>query len=605
MNFGNYILNFFTQFIGTPAILVGLFAFVGCLLQKKKISEAITSTIKTAIGFIIIGAGAGVIAGSISKLGSAFNLLFDRTGVIANNDVIPGLLLQTSNIVLTGSLVMITAMVLNIVLARITRFKYIYLTGHVLFYFSVMFASVMHVAGLNLDKVENIVSTVISGGMLVSMYMVLTPALLNKHVIRITQNENLALGHTGALGYWLSGSIGSLISKMSKKPCKSTEEVNFPKTLAFLRNTNVAIGITMLILYLIIYFTTWAVRGYDAMVVAEIIKKDDDVFVQGLLQSFTFAAGVEIVLIGVRMFIAEIVPSFQGISQKVVPNAKPALDCPIVFPYAPNAVLIGFVSSFIGGIIAMGITILIVSIHGINVNLWVIIIPSIVPHFFVGATCGVFGNAKGGIKGAIIGSFVNGLIISFVPFLFIGLQMVSSLKDNNQIVAWGDGDFLLGIPFGLIAKYSNQFAVWLIPVISAILWILLPVYSLFSKNKNTKLNTKQDKSTTQIDESKNETTKIKTKYDFTKQNKIVAVCGQGLGSSLLIEMNLKNVVKKLDLPIEVIHTNLNSFDSNDESILAVVCGVDLENSINFDRKIVLENLLDPKQAEEKIKEFLE
>ncbi|PVF10546.1 PTS ascorbate transporter subunit IIC, partial [Yersinia pestis] len=87
---------------------------------------------------------------------------------------------------------------------------------------------------------------------------------------------------------------------------------------------------------------------------------------------------------GVRMVIAEIVPAFKGISDKLVPNAKPALDCPVVFPYAPNAVLVGFLSSFAAGLIGM------FALYLLNMT---VIIPGVVPHFFVGAAAGVFGNA--------------------------------------------------------------------------------------------------------------------------------------------------------------------------------------------------------------------
>ena len=51
-----------------------------------------------------------------------------------------------------------------------------------------------------------------------------------------------------------------------------------------------------------------------------------------IIQSLTFAAGVYIILAGVRMVIAEIVPAFKGIADKLVKDAKPALDCPTVFP---------------------------------------------------------------------------------------------------------------------------------------------------------------------------------------------------------------------------------------------------------------------------------
>jgi PTS system ascorbate-specific IIC component len=126
---------------------------------------------------------------------------------------------------------------------------------------------------------------------------------------------------------------------------------------------------------------------------------------------------------GVRMIIAELVPSFKGISDKVIPGAIAGVDCPIVFPFAPNAVLIGFLSSLVAGFVSMGITIGISQAPGVDINLVAVILPGIIPHFFLGATSGVFGNQKGGVHGAVAGAFVHGMILSFVPMMFLGLQL--------------------------------------------------------------------------------------------------------------------------------------------------------------------------------------
>ncbi|MFR6666839.1 MAG: PTS transporter subunit IIC, partial [Thomasclavelia spiroformis] len=66
-----------------------------------------------------------------------------------------------------------------------------------------------------------------------------------------------------------------------------------------------------------------------------------------------FTAGILILLQGVRMFLGELVPAFKGISDKLVPGAIPALDVPALFGYAPNSLMIGFITSVIGMIIAM------------------------------------------------------------------------------------------------------------------------------------------------------------------------------------------------------------------------------------------------------------
>jgi len=59
---------------------------------------------------------------------------------------------------------------------------------------------------------------------------------------------------------------------------------------------------------------------------------------------------------------------------------------------------------------------------------WAIVIPSIVPHFFVGATAGVFGNEYGGVWGAIFGPFLNGILMTFIPILIFWFKIYAYIN---------------------------------------------------------------------------------------------------------------------------------------------------------------------------------
>lgn len=74
--------------LGSPAILVGLFAFLGLLLQKKSFSDIVSGTLKTIMGFVILSGGANILIGSLNVFGKMFEKAFHIKGVIPNNEAI-------------------------------------------------------------------------------------------------------------------------------------------------------------------------------------------------------------------------------------------------------------------------------------------------------------------------------------------------------------------------------------------------------------------------------------------------------------------------------------------------------------------------------------
>ncbi|MCJ7977082.1 PTS ascorbate transporter subunit IIC [Aeromonas veronii] len=419
MEFFNFLMF---DVLSEPAVLVGLIALIGLIAQKKPVTECIKGTVKTIMGFVILGAGATLVINSLGDFAVIFQHAFGIKGVVPNNEAIVSIA-QTS-FGKEMAMIMFFAMLVNILIARLTPWKFIFLTGHHTLFMSMMVAVILSAGGMSG------VPLIAVGSLVVGVAMVFFPAIAHPFMKQITGSDDVALGHFSTCSYVLSALIGA---KFGNK-AHSCEDVQVPKSLLFLRDTPVAISFTMGIIFLV----TSAFAGPEFV---SSVAKGKHWFMFSLMQSITFAAGVYVILQGVRMVIAEIVPAFKGISDKLVPNAKPALDCPIVFPYAPNAVLIGFLSSFAAGLVGMAL------LYAMGLT---IIIPGVVPHFFVGAAAGVFGNATGGRRGAILGAFANGLLLLTILPVFL-LPVLGDLGFANT--TFSDSDFgVVGILLGLIVR---------------------------------------------------------------------------------------------------------------------------------------------------------
>lgn len=407
--------------LGVTPLLVGFIALIGLLIQRKPIEKVLSGTFKTIVGFLVFAGGAGIAVTSLGNFQTLFSDGFGLKGVMPLAEALTGL--AQTKFAMCVSLIMVVGFGWNLFFARVTPFKYIFLTGQHNLYLSALLTITLKALGYS-D-----VTTIIVGSILLGLAACVYPAIAQPWMRKITGNDEIAMGHYVTLAYALSGWIGSKVGD----PKQSTEKLNLPGWLGIFKDYIVSVSISVSIFY---YIAALA-AGQEAVTAA---AGGMHWLVYPLFQSLTFTASLYIIITGVRLLLSEIVPAFLGISEKFIPNAKPALDCPVVFPYAPTATVLGFISSFVGGLVVMGV------LASIGQT---VIIPVAIPYFFIGATAAVFGNASGSWKGAIAGSFVTGILIGIGPALIYPIMESVGLSGTS----FPETDF---VALGLVVYYIGK-----------------------------------------------------------------------------------------------------------------------------------------------------
>ncbi|WP_288222102.1 PTS ascorbate transporter subunit IIC [uncultured Clostridium sp.] len=438
------ILEFFRDFLKEPALLMGLMAFIGLIALKRPAHKVMSGTLKPILGYLMLGAGADFIVSNLNPLGEMIQKGFNISGVIPNNEAIVSVAQKVLGVETMS--ILVVGLIANLIIARFTKFKYIFLTGHHSFFMACLLSAVLQTAGFEGIALIGI------GGAFLGLVSAILPAVGQKYTLKVTDGDEVAMGHFGSLAYYVSAWIGGKVGN----PENSTEKMEIPEKWSFLRDTTISTALTMMVFYLIA-----AVASGSEFVAT--LSGGQNMILFALMSAMKFAVGVTIVYAGVRMILGDLLPAFQGIATKVIPDAVPAVDCAVFFTYAPTAVVIGFVASFIGGVIGM----LLLGVAG-----GVLIIPGLVPHFFCGATAGIYGNSTGGKRGAAIGAFVNGLLITFIPALL--LPVLGDLGFQNT--TFGDFDFgIIGIAIGKLYEFLGSMGVIILLAI-LIIAVLVPSF---------------------------------------------------------------------------------------------------------------------------------
>ena len=308
------MLELFLSLLTTPAIVLGLVALIGLLLQKKSGDQVFLGTLKTVLGLLILSAGAGLIVTHLAPFSELFAQVFNLTGLVPFDEAVVGALQANVPVIArTSAVIMAAGFLVNIALARFTPLKYIFLTGHMMWILSVVLAFVLYESGYS----ETIIMVV--GAILQGTFLTLLPAISQPIMRKLTGNNAIGYGHLTTIGVVSSAYVGKVFGDSSK----SSEELKLPENLKFFKDTAASVAIVMGIFYILLVIIAGPTK-------TAAFAGDQNFLVWGLLGALGFTAGILILLQGVRMFLGELVPSFKGIADKLVPGAIPALDLSLI-----------------------------------------------------------------------------------------------------------------------------------------------------------------------------------------------------------------------------------------------------------------------------------
>ena len=410
------VLNFIVDVLGDANFLIAIIVAIGLIVQKKSFSQVLSGAVKATIGLMVLNGGSGILMGPLNYLTPLVKEALNTDGMLPNNESF--LAIANAEFGSSISLILLGSFAVNIIIARFTKWKYVNLVTHHGLFAGAMMAVIFANFGI-----DNLVITIGVSSVVAGFWSTLIPAYCNKYMEVACQGQPIAMGHYGGIAYLIAGFVGEHFGNAEE----STESMELPKGLDFLKENVLMCSLIMTLVFIIMTFLV----SHDFLVAQGMVAEDGFRVLFAITQGLTFGAGLSVLLQGVRMMLAEILPAFQGIAAKVVPDAKPALDCPVVMPYAPNAVVIGFL---IATIFATITSLVILAMGG------TMVIPPVIQCFFIGGAAAVLANAMGGRRGVIIASVINGIFASAFPLL---LYQFTKGVEGLEAVTIGDQDFVL------------------------------------------------------------------------------------------------------------------------------------------------------------------